>query len=229
MRRSRHRFPKIFGRLRQSVMRLVVLSLVLNTALPAQLLADDWALRPETHQRQQRFAAYTMLNSEVGVLHARIDQLEERGKEFELGLSMAKANQTEINTAIATVSAENAKLAPILTDIQSICKTAAERSRRAEANNKASTDALKCANHSLCLVNGKLIKIDGNLQLTQDELKQVNCLLKQANCILCKLPDNIRRAKVRAFIFGFIVGLGVGGAITAGGGGGGALASVPVW
>ena len=69
--------------------------------------------------------------------------------------------------------------------------------------------------------------VNGLLQETNCNLSAANCNLAKANEILCKLPGNIRKAKIRAFIFGFMVGMGVSAAI--GGGGGAGALSAGIW
>jgi len=65
---------------------------------------------------------------------------------------------------------------------------------------------------------------NGLLNCMTCQLQRISCTLNAVNSILCSLPGKIRRAKVRAFIFGFILGLGLGIGL-AGAGGGGAAAS----
>lgn len=65
---------------------------------------------------------------------------------------------------------------------------------------------------------------NGLLNCMTCQLQRISCTLNAVNSILCSLPGKIRRAKVRAFIFGFVIGLGLGIGL-AGAGGGGAAAS----
>lgn len=142
----------------------------------------------------------TALRSKVGGLHNRLDSIEGILTTLQERVARCAKNQDDIEIIIAEVAAGDQEIEAALIEFTS----------------------------SVREFKGKLDAISSDVQHAQYELQQVNCLLKEANCILCKLPANIRRAKIRAFIFGFMVGMGVSAAIGGGGGGVGAV-SAGVW
>lgn len=179
-------------------------------------LGQQWA------NHQERMAALLALRNETGALHARIDSLEGRAAEFEKGLKAAEANQAQINTLIAQVSEQDRETTRILHE-------AIAEVQRARANMQRTGQVLELTLEELAEVRCWLKQVNCNLELTRQQLAEVNCLLQQANCILCKLPANIRRAKIRAFLFGLIVGMGIGFAAGGVAGGPASVLSVPVW
>lgn len=142
----------------------------------------------------------TALRSKVGGLHNRLDSIDGVLTSLEQRVARCAKNQDDIEEIIAEVAAGDKEIEAALIEFTS----------------------------SVREFKTKLDTISSDVQHARYEVQQANCLLKEANCILCKLPGNIRRAKVRAFIFGFMVGMGVSAAIGGGGGGVGAV-SAGVW
>lgn len=145
-------------------------------------------------------AELVVLRMEVHGLHTRLDRVDVRMTALERRFQVLLKNQDLIDARIAVLAEGDKEMELLLQAFVADCKEIGDR---------------------LDVVNGQLC-------MTASDLEQLQCSLRQLSCALCKLAGNIRRAKIRAFIFGVLVGIGIGGAI-GGGGGGGAALSVSPW
>ncbi len=156
----------------------------------------------------------TTLKTATGSLHTRLDRIETSLTSLEQRVERCVKNQGDIDALISEIAGRDKEMKAFMTTLVA---------SGGELNGK-----LEACSGQLQEVECVLKHVNALLQETICNLEQVNCTLGQVNCILCKLPGNIRRAKIRAFIFGFLVGMGVSAAI---GGGGGAVGAVSagVW
>ncbi len=156
----------------------------------------------------------TALRSKVGGLHNRLDRIEGKLTTLEERVERCIKNQGDIDALISEIAAGDKEMQAFMTALV--------------ASGDQLNGKLEGCSSQLQEVECVLKHVNSLLQETMCNLEQVNCTLGQVNCLLCKLPGNIRRAKIRAFIFGFMVGMGVSAAI---GGGGGAVGAVSagVW
>lgn len=104
---------------------------------------------------------------------------------------------------------------------------------KGNAEAKAKMEAWICSVNAAA-ADGKFLLCE--IKQLQCELKELNCYLQQLNCNLaslncqlCGLADKIYAAKLRAFIFGVLVGVGISAAFTGGCGAVPGVASVPIW
>lgn len=184
-----------------------MLSGATTAVLGPQLFAQDGEADPVLQ-------ALAGLEKTVGGLHTRIDSLEALGLQMKDRIAACQKNQDDMDRLIAEVADGSKEIDRFL---QALTGNVANLQQTLDTCSTEQQKALAAVQY-----------IDRMLKETNCMLQSTNCYLQQANCILCKLPGNIRRAKVRAFLFGFLVGMGVSAAI-GGAGGAAGIASVGVW
>lgn len=135
------------------------------------------------------------LQQKVAGTHQRLDGIEAVLGSLEARVAACVHNQESMDALITELAAGDQQLAA---DLQAVC---------------AEMRALAY----------KLDSCGSQMERAACELQNANCWLEKANCILCKLPGNIRKAKIRAFIVGFAAGMGLSGGL---GGAGGLSASI---
>jgi septal ring factor EnvC (AmiA/AmiB activator) len=208
---------KLMRRQRRNVVWTMIVCILMHTFTPA-LQAQE----PETGvvPRLQK------LNQHAAVIDSKLEALEPRVEGLRTGLNLFRANNAQISAQIKEISEGNTELEATLYDLSNVMIQIRERQNSADADLQAIAAGLQGVSDVMQMTAADLEQVLQLNNCTAAELQQINCLLQQANCILCKLPANIKRAKIRAFIFGFVVGMGVSAAI---GGPGGAAAIPKLW
>lgn len=208
---------KLMRRQRRNVVWTMIVCILMHTFTPA-LQAQE----PETGvvPRLQK------LNERAAVIDSKLANVEVRVEGLRTGLNLFRANNETIAAKIKEISEGNTELEATLYDLSNVMTQIRDRQTSANADLEQIVAGLDSVSDVMQMTAAELQQVLELNQCTAAELQQVNCLLQQANCILCKLPANIKRAKIRAFIFGFVVGMGVSAAI---GGPGGAAAIPKLW
>lgn len=158
------------------------------------------------------------LNQQAAVIDSKLANVEVRVEGLRTGLNLFRANNQEISAKIKEISEGNAELEATLYELSNVMTQVRERQNSADADLQAIAAGLQGVSDVMQMTAAELQQVLELNRCTAAELQQINCLLCKANQILCTLPGDIKRAKVRAFIFGFLVGMGVSAAISGGGG-----------
>lgn len=138
-----------------------------------------------------------LLRVDVQGIHSRLDSVDSALVSLSQRVERCVSSQAQIDGLIAELACGDQQIA---VELQALCAGMQELHTKLDSCQTA-------AERAYC------------------EMQCASKYLDEANCILCKLPGNIKRAKVRAFIVGFAAGMGLSFGV---GGAGGAL-SVPIW
>lgn len=186
--------------LRQCISIMLVPALLLQSVLPAYSAEPGGKNRRCTYDACVAMIELTELKGDVRILHERIDKIAFVQGEMLASIVKMEDRREEIDKRLAALCQGDNELECLMSRLVT----------------------------QVTEINDKTGGIAGKIDSFTAELKCINCTLSQVNCILCSLPGNIRRAKIRAFIFGFMVGMGVSAAISGGGGGAVGL-SASIW
>lgn len=209
---------KFMRRQRRNVVWTMIVCMLMHTIAPVLYAQEPVGTGPVPRLQK--------LNERAAVVDSNLANVEVRVAGLRTGLNLFRANNQEISAKIKEISEGNAELETVLYDLSNVMTTIRDRQTSADADLQQIAAGLDSVSDVMQMTSAELEQVLQLNNCTAAELQQINCLLQQANCILCKLPANIKRAKIRAFIFGFVVGMGVSAAI---GGPGGAAAIPKLW
>lgn len=172
--------------------------MALQQVFPLAAMAEEKGARQAKHQ--QVMTELTSLRGDVGNLYAGIDRIAFIQGEMLASVCKMEKTQDQIDARVKALCEGDQALEIVLTDVIAKAKILQER---------------------VCAAAGKI-------EEHNQELCELQCSIRQLVCCMNTLPGKIRRAKIRAFIFGFLVGMGVSFAI-GGAGGGAGIVSAGVW